>query len=97
MIEFTLTQHAETRARQRGLREADIVLMMSAATPLAEDAWLMTNADVAREIAKRKREIQQLERLRDVKVVVIGSDVVTAYHSRPSDQRRALRRTREAG
>jgi hypothetical protein len=82
MTEFARTPHAVTRMRQRGLRDADVALMMSAATPLAKDAWLMTDTDVAREITKRKREIQQFERLRHVKMVVVGSDIVTAYHSR---------------
>lgn len=96
MTEFALTRHAEVRTRQRGLRDADIVLLMDAATPLAGKAWLMTAADAAREIARRKREIQQIERLRGVKIVIDGDVVVTAYHSRPSDQRRALRRGRQA-
>jgi hypothetical protein len=91
MIALALTRHAEVRVRQRGLRDADIALLMDAATPLAADAWLMTDADVAREITRRKREIQQIERLRNVKVVIADGVVVTAYHSRPSDQHRALR------
>jgi hypothetical protein len=37
---------------------------MDAATPLAGDAWLMTDADADREITRRKREIQWIERLR---------------------------------
>ena len=94
MTELALTRHAEVRLRQRGLRDADVVLLMDTATPLAGDAWLMTDADVAREITRRKREIQQIERLRGVKVVVADGVVVTAYHSRLGDQRRALRRGR---
>lgn len=96
MTKFTRTRHAEKRMRQRGLRDTDIPLMMNAATALADDALLMTNADIAREIAECKRKIQQLERLRGV-VVVAGRTVVTAYHSRRSNQRRALRRAKDAG
>jgi hypothetical protein len=96
MTEFALTRHAEVRLRQRGLRDADIVLFLDAATPVAGDAWLMTDADVAREITRRKREIQQIERLRGVKVAVTDGVVVTAYHSCLGDQRRALRRGRWA-
>jgi hypothetical protein len=91
MTELALTRHAEVRLPQRGLRDADIALLLDAATPVAGDALLMTDADANREIAKRKREIQQIERLRGVKVVVADGAVVTVYHSRPSDQRRALR------
>jgi hypothetical protein len=96
MTELALTRHAEVRLRQRGLRNADIVLLMVAATPISEDAWLMTDTDVAREITRRKREIQQIERLRGVKIVVTDGVVVTAYHSCLGDQRRALRRMRKA-
>jgi hypothetical protein len=97
ITDLALTRHAEVRIRQRGLRDADVALLMTAATPVGGDAWLMTNIDAAREIAKRKREIQQIERLRGMKVVVDGNVVVTAYHSRPTDQRRALRCGRHAG
>jgi len=90
MTELAVTRHAEVRLRQRGLRDADIALLMDAATPVAGDAWLMTDADANREITRRKREIQQIERLRNVKMVVADGAVVTAYHSRPGDQRRAL-------
>ena len=93
---LSLTPHAEVRLSQRGLQDADIAFLMDVATPLARDEWLFTNADVDREVARHKREIQRIERLRGVKVVVAGDVVVTAYHSRPSDQRRALRRLRHA-
>ena len=95
MTALALSRHAEIRCRQRGLRDTDITLLMDAATPLAGDALLLTDADVAREVARRKREIQQLERLRGVKVVVSGDTVVTAYHARAGDQRLAMRRGRE--
>jgi hypothetical protein len=97
MSEFSLTHHAEVRLRQRGLRDADIALLMDAATPVGGDAWLMTDADAAREIARRKREIQRIGHLRGVKIVITGDVVVTAYHSRPTDQRRALRCGGHAG
>jgi hypothetical protein len=96
MTEFTLTRHAEVRARQRGLRDADIGLLMDTATPLAGGAWLMTDADAAREIARRKREIQRIEHLRGVKIVIAGDVVITAYNSRRSDQRLALRHGRHS-
>ena len=45
-------------------------------------------------MAKRGQEIQQIEHL---KCGVAGNAVVTAYHSRPTDQRLALCRGRYAG
>ena len=96
MTGLTPTRHAEVRLSQRALRDADIAFLIGAATPLARNEWLLTNADVDREIAKHKREIQRIERLRGVKVVVAGDIVVTAYHSCQRIQRRTLRRGRHA-
>lgn len=95
MTALALTRHAEARIRQRGLRERDLALVLEASTPLAQDAWLLTAADAEREISRRKREIEQLQRLRGCKVVISGNAIVTVYHMRPAAQRRALRSGRE--
>lgn len=95
MNTLTVTRHAEARMRQRGLRDRDLALVLDAATPLADDAWLVTDADADREIARRKREIEQFQRLRGCKVVVSGDAIVTVCHMRPAAGRRALRRGRE--
>lgn len=94
MPDHVLTRHAEARMRQRGLRGADLGLLLEAATPVAPDAYLMTDADVDREIARRKGEIEQLGRLRGCKAVVAGDVVVTLYHADPRERRRTLRRGR---
>ena len=96
MTVLALSRHAETRMRQRGLRDRDLALLLDAATPVADDAWLLTAADADREIARRKREIEQLQRLRGCKVVLAGNVIVTVCHMRPAARRRALRRGREA-
>ena len=95
MTSLALTRHAEARIRQRGLRERDLALVLEAATPLAHDAWLLTAVDADREIARCKREIEQLQRLRGCKVVVSGDAIVTVCHMRPAAGRRALRHGRE--
>ena len=89
------SNHAEMRMQQRGLRGADLELVLAAATPLAHDAWLLTDADTDHEIARRKREIEQLQRLRGCKIVVSGDTVVTVCHTRVATRRRALRAGRE--
>lgn len=94
MLDHTLTQHAEARMRQRGMRDDDLRLLLSTATQVAPDAYILTDADVTRGISQRKREIERLERLRNWKVVVAGERVVTCYPSRPKDQRRTLRKGR---
>jgi hypothetical protein len=81
--------------RQRGLRDADLALVLDAATRVAPDAYLMTDADVMREITQRKWEIQMLERLRGLKVVVEGDVVLTVYHARARVRRQTLRKGRE--
>ena len=94
MLDHLLTLHAETRMRQRGMREADLRLVLATATQVAPDAYLLTDADVRREVNRRKHEIETLERNRNTKVVVAGERVVTCYPSRPQDQRRRLRKGR---
>jgi hypothetical protein len=74
------THHAEARMRQRGFRNADIGLVLSVATRVADDAFFLSDKDATREIERRRREIQQLERLRGTKVIVEGESLVTIYH-----------------
>jgi hypothetical protein len=81
MLDLRLTHHAEVRMRQRGFRKADVELVFSVATRIADDAFFLTDEDAAREIVQRKREIQQLERLRGSKIIVEGDALVTLYHA----------------
>ncbi len=95
MLDVCRTRHAERRLNQRGIRPRDVDLLLNSATQVSPDAYLLTNSDVDREILRRKQEIQQLERLRGIKLVVEGETLITAYRSKESDQRRTLRRGRE--
>lgn len=97
MSELIYTRHAETRTQQRAIRKRDIELIQVYGTPVDIDTWLMRRRDVVREIANRKREIQLLERLKNRKVVIRDERVITAYPSRPADQKLALRRGRQKG
>ena len=94
MTSLELSRHAEARMRQRGLRDADLSLVMEVASPVGADVWLLTDEDVAREVNRLRRRLQRVERLRGTKIVVSGDAVVTAYRSTPKDQRRTLRRGR---
>ena len=62
MHDLRFTQHAETRMRQRGFRNADVDLVLSVATRVADDAFFLSDRDAAREIGRCRRKIQQLER-----------------------------------
>lgn len=87
MPDLQFTHHAEVRMRQRGFRKADVDLVLSVATRVADDAFFLTDQDAAREIERRKREIQQLERLRGSKIVVEGDALVTLYHAATMSRR----------
>ena len=91
MHEIRFTHHAETRMRQRGFRNADVNLVLSVATRVAEDAFFLSDKDAAREIERRKREIQQLERLRGTKLIVEGSNLITLYQSNRKPARANIR------
>jgi len=96
MHDLPLTRHAEARMRQRGFRNADIGLVLSAATRVADDAFLLTDKDAAREIARRRREIQHLERLRGTKIIVEGGEVITLYHFDGKPSRATTRKRRRS-
>jgi hypothetical protein len=86
-----LTNHATTRMQQRGLRYADMDLLLRTATQVSPDAYLLTEKDAEREITTRKNEIQRLERLKGRKIVIDGGVVLTQYPSCKTDQKRTLR------
>lgn len=86
-----LTNHATTRMQQRGLRKADMDLLLQTATQVSPDAYLLTQKDAEREISTRKDEIQRLERLKGRKIVVDGNVILTQYPSCKNDQKRTMR------
>lgn len=97
MIDLLYSRHAETRMGQRGIRRRDIPLVLALGTQVEDGTWILLRRDVAREIDIRKREIRELERLKNCKVVTLGGHVITAYPSRLADQKRTLRRGRQKG
>ena len=97
MTNISYTRHAETSMQQRAIRERDIPLIIELGTQVDDETWILLKRDVAREIDIRKREIQKLERLENRKVVMRGGHVITAYPSRPADQKRTLRLGRQKG
>lgn len=66
-------------------------------TPIDEKTWLLRKSEVNRQIRILKQQIQKLNSLENHKVVMSGKHVVTAYLSRPADQKRALRYGRRKG
>ena len=97
MTDIVYTRHAETRMQQRGIRSLDITLILACATQIDDETWLVRKRDAKREIERRKREIQTLERLTNKKLVMPDGLVVTIYPSRRDDQKRTLRHGRRKG
>ena len=97
MTDIAYTRHAETRMQQRGIRSGDITLILTCATQIDDETWLVRKQDAKREIDFRKREIQALERLTSKKLVVRDGRVITIYPSRRENRKRALRRGRQKG
>ena len=89
----TLSDHAEERLRQRGYRERDVETVIAYGT-LCADAIVLTDKDVRRAIETKKREIQDLERLRGTAVVVQDGVVATVYRPGRRRMRRFLSRRR---
>lgn len=90
-MNLTLTQHAQCRIRQRGLRESDIPMIVAAGTPINAHSLLLLAQDVDREIRRRKQEIGALERLRGCRVVIAGENVITVYRPSRRTEKRLLR------
>ena len=97
MTDLSYTRHAKTRMQQRGMRRADIPIILAYGTQIDDETYFIRNRDAVREIETRKREIQALSRLVNRKVVIRDRRVITAYPSTPTDQKRTLRRGREKG
>jgi hypothetical protein len=93
-MNLTLTHHAQSRIRQRGLRESDIAMIVAAGTAVDADSLLLLAQDVDREIRRRKQEISALERLRGCRVVIAGETVVTVYRASAKTEKRLLRHSR---
>lgn len=90
-MDLTLSKHAQSRARQRGIREADIPVIVAAGTPVDDDSLFLLAKDVDREIRRRKHEIDALERLKGCRVVMAGDTVVTVYRPSRRTEKRLLR------
>ena len=95
MTTVLTSTHAQSRMQQRGLRPADLELVLAVGSLVSDDVYFLSRADVDREILERQSEIRALQRLRNQKVVMTENTIVTCYRSRPWDQRNMLRKARE--
>ena len=96
MTDIVVTRHGQVRLSQRGIREADLDLMLAHGTEIDRDRIILTTQDAARLIRNLKREVAKIERLTGKKFVVSDGRLVTAYHPatpvRPARGRQKARR-----
>lgn len=82
--DYNLTMHAKNRLQQRGLSARQIELVMAHGVPV-EDGYVMTKNAAIDRITELKREIKDIERLKNVTVIDLEGVIVTVY--RVSDRR----------
>ncbi len=80
MLDFHITDHAETRKQQRGFRNIDINLLLSLAEPWGCDCYRVSHQIARREIKLLKAQIHRIERLAGSIAVVCEGSVVTVHH-----------------
>lgn len=97
MNNFISTRHGAMRMRQRGMKNNDVARILTYATQVDDETWMLREQDVNHAIRGYKQDIQALERLKNFKLVMCPDGVVTAYPSRPTDQKRTLRRGKRKG
>lgn len=91
MNRLELSEHAQTRLQQRGVRHVDVEVILACSEEMADGTYFLTRRAAADEIYRRKKEIQTLERLRGQKIVVSGDTLVTCYRPVNHAQQRILR------
>lgn len=91
-----ITDHAQRRMQQRGVRTEDLDLVIQCGSLVSKDSVLLLKKDVEREIRKRKREIQALERLKGCKLVIRDNAVITLYRPTKEQEKLLLNGSEEA-
>lgn len=72
MPDYIITNHAEVRMAQRGVRDEDAVGVLTCGTQIGPDEWFMRDSDADREIVDLKEQINWIERMRKLNVMKGG-------------------------
>ena len=87
-MQYILSNHAQSRIQQRGIKKRDLKLIIRGGTLVAKDGILMRRKDIQREIAIRKAEIQALEKLDGTKIVMSeDGTIITVIRTSKSHQK----------
>lgn len=90
-LAIELTKHAKVRIRQRAFQEDDIELLLNCASDIGDDAYLMMNQDIDREIRIMKHQIQRLEHLRGAKLVYTNGKIITVVRTGKKHRKHLLK------
>ncbi len=97
MTALPITRHGQSRMQQRGIRLADLDVLLTHGTDIGRDRIMLRTRDAAKIIRSLKKQIAKIERLTDKVLVVPEGELVTAYHQtdpiRPSFRRTRRSRT----
>ena len=91
MQALTPTKHALKRMQQRSISEADIDLIVLHGDDFPGNGVILSNHAADQMIRSLKHEITRIERLRNRKVVIDGSAIITCYPCKPSEMQRMRR------
>ena len=76
-----LSRHGEIRFSQRGVRPADLDLIIEYASEV-DDGLLIMRRDVQRIEADMKKQLDRIQKLEGKYIVIRDDTIVTAFHLR---------------
>ena len=90
MTDLIISRHGNIRMAQRGIREADLEVILAYGTDIGRNRIMLRRRDAAEAVRTLKRQIANIERLTDKVLVVADGQLVTAYHQSTPSARRAV-------
>ena len=84
MTDLTISRHGHVRMSQRGIREADLEVILAHGTDIGRNRIMLRRRDAAEAIQTLKKNIANIERLTDKVLVVADGQLITAYHQSTS-------------
>lgn len=91
MKKMEITAHAQKRMQQRGMKTADVELIVNFGTRVP-DGYLLRRKDVTEAVSDMKKFMTRLQRLEGRVVITSDGTVVTAYPTGRAKQKRLLSR-----
>lgn len=96
MISLQITHHAQQRQSQRGFSRTNLALIYLFGETIGDQELLMTNREIDILTKELKSHLQRLDKLRNRKLVVDGSTIITGYCLNKKAKRHCRMRMRSA-